>query len=229
MIKNMFTSIDVKSDTPKVDTFDYSKAKALVMLDNGHGNNTAGKRSPDGSLYEYKYVRQIVSRIAEELKALGIKYYIVTPEEKDIKLQTRANRANKKYYEAKNNGVTAFLISVHVNAAKNGEWYTARGWSAWTSKGQTKGDKLADRLYEAAHEVLDPKKIKIRTDKTDGDEDLESNFFILKNTDCAACLTENFFMDNKEDVEYLLSPEGINDVVRIHVEGIKKYIKKYVK
>lgn len=44
----------------------------------------------------------------------------------------------------------AFLISIHVNAAGNGPWMNARGWSAWTSKGQTAGDKLADKLYEAA-------------------------------------------------------------------------------
>ena len=97
----------------------------------------------------------------------------------------------------------------------------------WTSKGQTAGDKLADCLYEAAHEVLDPKKIKIRTDKSDGDEDWESDFYVVKNTNCPACLTENFFMDNKEDVDYLLSEEGMNDVTMIHVKGIQKYIEKH--
>ncbi len=224
MIKNLFSNTNSVEPKP----VDYSKA--LVMIDNGHGNNTPGKRSPDGSLLEYKYVREIVRRMKIELDKLGIKYYIVTPEEKDIKLSTRVNRANKKYEEAKKEGLTAFFISVHVNAAKNGEWYSARGWSGWTSKGQTKGDKLADCLYEAAHEILDPKKIQIRTDKcSDGDEDWESNFYVLKNTNCAACLTENFFMDNKEDVAYLLSEEGMQDVTNIHIEGIKKYIKKYVK
>ena len=223
MFKNLFSNTNSSEPKP----VDYSKA--LVMIDNGHGNNTPGKRSPDGSLLEYKYVREIVRRMKIELDKLGIKYYIVTPEEKDIKLSTRVNRANKKYEEAKKEGLSAFFISVHVNAAKNGEWYSARGWSGWTSKGQTKGDKLADCLYEAAHEILDPKKIQIRKDKSDGDEDWESNFYVLKNTNCPACLTENFFMDNKEDVAYLLSEEGMQDVTNIHIEGIKKYIKKYVK
>ena len=224
MLKNLFTSVKNTSvEEPK--QVDYSKA--LVMLDNGHGENTPGKRSPDYRLREWAYNREIVKRIKEELDKLGINYYIVTPETRDVKLSTRTNRANKKYAECKLNGIKAFFISVHVNAAKNGEWYTARGWSGWTSKGQTAGDKLADCLYEAAHEVLDPKKIKIRTDKSDGDEDWESDFYVVKNTNCPACLTENFFMDNKEDVDYLLSEEGMNDVTMIHVKGIQKYIEKY--
>lgn len=225
-IKNWSKPVQVRPSTKSEVKEDWSKA--LVMIDNGHGINTPGKRSPDGTLLEYKYVREIVKRMKVELDKLGIKYYIVTPEEKDIKLLTRVNRVNKKYEEAKKQGISSFFISVHVNAAKNGEWYSARGWSGWTSKGQTKGDNLADCLYEAAHEVLDPKKIKIRTDKSDGDEDCESNFYVLKNTNCPACLTENFFMDNKEDVAYLLSEEGMQDVTKIHVEGIKKYIKKFI-
>ena len=29
----------------------------VVLLDNGHGEDTKGKRSPDGSLLEYAYTR----------------------------------------------------------------------------------------------------------------------------------------------------------------------------
>ena len=29
----------------------------VVLIDNGHGSNTAGKCSPDKSLLEYKYAR----------------------------------------------------------------------------------------------------------------------------------------------------------------------------
>ena len=53
----------------------------------------------------------------------------------------------------------------------------------------------------------------------------EKNFTILKSTLCPAVLTENFFMDNKADVKYLLSPEGHEAVINCHVEGIINYIK----
>ena len=222
--KPIVNKTEIEQPKPKPD---YSKV--LVMLDNGHGEETPGKRSPDGRLREYAYNREIVALLKTELDKEGIPYYIVVPEIKDIKLKTRAARVNKKYAECISKGIKGFFISVHVNAAKNGIWYSARGWSGWTSKGQTAGDKLADCLYEAAHEVLDHKKIQIRRDKSDGDEDWEANLTLLAETNCPACLTENFFQDNKEDVEYLLSDEGKQDVVKIHLEGIKKYIAKYCK
>lgn len=212
--------------TPEKEDF----SKGVVMIDNGHGEDTPGKCSPDKRIREYAYTREIVELLKPELEKAGIEYFIVTPEKRDVRLRTRVARANKKYEEYKKQGKHAFFISIHLNAAKNGIWYTARGWSGWTSKGQTQGDKLADCLYEAAHEILDPKKIQIRTDKwSDGDEDWESNFTVLAETNCPACLTENFFQDNKEDVEYLLSDEGKQDIVKIHLEGIKKYIRKYCK
>ncbi len=202
--------------------------KIVVMLDNGHGEETSGKRSPDGRLREYAYTREIVALLKPELEKLGMEVYVVVPETRDVKLTTRVNRAKKKNIEAEANGKTAIFISVHCNAAKNGVWYSARGWSGWTDKGKNNSDPLADCLYEAAHEVLDPKHIQIRKDKSDGDEDWESNFTVVYNTPYPSVLTENFFQDNKEDVEYLLSDEGKQDIVKIHIEGIKKYYRKYI-
>lgn len=68
------------------------------------------------------------------------------------------------------------------------------------------------------------KQTPLRIDLTDGDRDKEENFFILKNTACAAVLTENLFQDNRSDVEFLLSPVGRNAIVDLHVDGIIKYI-----
>lgn len=51
------------------------------------------------------------------------------------------------------------------------------------------------------------------------------NLAICRDTVCPAILTENFFQDNKEDVEYLLSDEGKLMVTQIHVDGIIDYLK----
>ncbi|KAA3704408.1 N-acetylmuramoyl-L-alanine amidase, partial [Bacteroides salyersiae] len=117
------------------------------------------------------------------------------------------------------------LISVHCNDAGNGDWLNARGWSAYTSKGQTKADKLADCLYSVAESVFVGQRI--RKDLSDGDPDWEENFYILNKTKCPAVLTENFFQDNKDDVAFLLSPEGKQQIVKVHVEGIIKYLENY--
>ena len=42
--------------------------------------------------------------------------------------------------------------------------------------------------------------------------------------DCAAVLTENYFMDYHSDLEYLQSRAGKQAVVDIHVEGIVEYL-----
>ena len=115
-------------------------------------------------------------------------------------------------------------VSIHVNAASSdGKWHNGTGWEAYTTKGKTNSDKLAEELYKAAQVNLKGKKI--RKDTTDGDSDKESDFYVLRKTNCPAVLTENFFQDNKEDVEYLLSNQGFHELIRLHVEGIINYIK----
>lgn len=189
-----------------------------ILLDNGHGSNTPGKRSPDGRLMEYAYAREIAGRVVCELRKLGFDAELVVNEEVDVPLAERCRRVNG--YKASE----AILVSIHCNAAGNGaDWMNARGWEAWTSPGSTKADKLADCLYEAAEEYL--LGMKVRKDMTDGDPDKESDFYILKHTKCPAVLTENLFQDNREDVDFLLSEEGKKAVVTLHVKGISKFLK----
>lgn len=212
--------------------------KIVVFLTPGHTKYTPGKHSPDKTLYEWKYNREILHMVEKELDNLGIQHWNSHPEEgwvdsnhqtdsKDLIL--RVQRINSKYNSVKKEGKTAIMLSIHVNAAGNGiTWKNATGWSAWTTKGQNNSDKLADCLYDAADKVLKPLKKKIREDRTDGDRDYESNFYVIKNSNCVSVLTENFFMDSKEDCAWLLTDEGKNAITKIHIEGVKKYIEKYI-
>ena len=192
-----------------------------VLIDNGHGENTPGKRSPDGVFREYKYVREIAEEIERELCSRGYDAERIVKESVDVPLSERSRRTNEICGRLGASNV--ILVSIHCNAAGNGvEWMKATGWSAYTSKGKTNADKLADCIYRKAEECFPDKKI--RKDYSDGDADWEESFYILNKTKCPAVLTENFFMDNKEDVSYLLSLEGRRAIVRTHVEGIINYI-----
>lgn len=216
-----------------------NKDKVYVFLDHGHCKSTPGKCSPDKTLLEYKYTREIVKKIEEELDKIGIKHWNDHSEDDFVyktlsnyssldsrDLALRVSRINSKYEEIKKQGYKAFLISVHVNAAGNGAWLNASGWSCYTTKGQNNSDKLADCLYDAAEEYLKPLNKIIRTDLSDKDRDKESNLYILKNSNCPCTLTENFFQDNKNDVKWLLSEEGKNILVKIHIKGILNFINK---
>ncbi|WP_195552969.1 N-acetylmuramoyl-L-alanine amidase [Bacteroides eggerthii] len=188
-----------------------------VLIDNGHGSNTPGKCSPDGRLREYAYTREIAERLVMELRKNGIDAERIVKEEIDVPLAERCRRVNE--YKASE----AILVSIHCNAAGNGsDWMSARGWEAWTSVGKTKADKLATCLYEDAENCLPG--MKMRKDMTDGDPDKESQFYILRHTNCPAVLTENLFQDNREDVEFLLSERGKRAIVSLHVWGIMKYL-----
>lgn len=191
-----------------------------ILIDNGHGVDTAGKRSPDGSLREYKYAREIAEKVVSELKKRGFDAERIVTEENDISLSERCRRVNSICDRVGTKNV--ILVSIHCNAAGNGsQWMNASGWEAWTSVGQTAADKLADCLYKAAEET----DFKIRKDTTDGDPDKEGHLYILKHTKCPAVLTENLFQDNKEDVAFLLSEAGKETIVSLHVKGIINYLK----
>lgn len=195
-----------------------------ILIDNGHGENTPGKRSPNGVLREYAYAREIADCIVRELNKRGYDAERIVRENVDVPLAERARRVNEVCGQLGASNV--LLLSVHCNAAGNGlEWMKARGWSVYTSKGKTKSDKLSDCLYAVAESEFIGQKI--RKDMSDGDPDWEENFYILQKTKCPAVLTENFFQDNEEDVAFLLSHEGKRQIVKVHVEGIIKYIEEY--
>ena len=192
-----------------------------ILIDNAHGLNTPGKRSPDGKFIEAIYTRQLARRIVADLQDRGYDAVLLTPEDDDIPLSERVKRVNA-YCKALGNR-NVILVSIHVNAAGNGsKWLNATGWSVYTCKGQTESDRLADCLCEAAIKHFPGRRI--RTDFSDSDPDWEENFSLLSNTLCPAVLTENFFMDSRSDLEYLQSRAGKQAVVDTHVEGIIEYL-----
>lgn len=198
-----------------------------ILIDNGHGIDTPGKRSPDGEFREYRYNREIASALVAGLRDKGFVASLLVPEDTDISLGTRVRRVNKVCDEVGADNV--ILISIHCNAAPpdDGQWHRARGWSAYTTKGETESDKLAECLYIAAEDIFKKNGLKVLKYGTDpGQKDWEENFYILKNTRCPAVLTENFFMDNKEDIKYMTSAEGRKSIVQAHIEGIEMYLKK---
>lgn len=189
----------------------------VVILDNGHGVNTPGKRSPDSSFFEWEWNRMFVKRLTPELEILGYKVFTIVTEDIDVGLSERANRANKIIAEY--GADKCIFLSIHCNAAGNGQWMNATGWSAWTTKGQNNSDKLAECLCDASEIVG----IKLRKDLADGDKDYEKNFTVIYKTNCPAVLVENMFMDSKSDLAFLQSEEGVEKLLNLHIIGIQKY------
>jgi N-acetylmuramoyl-L-alanine amidase len=181
-----------------------------ILLDNGHGKETPGKRSPkwsDGSqLFEWEYNRRIVDAIIVKLDGLGIKSVKIVPEDTEISLSERAARANKICQKTR-----CIMISVHCNAGGG------TGWEVYSTTRKNNSDKLANVFVDTYKECFPDKRCRGHK---------EENFTVLYKSKCPCVLTENFFMDTESDCKFLMSKEGFDRIVNLHVQAIINYINK---
>jgi len=199
--------------------------KKLIILDAGHGGligkyMTAGKRSPqreDGKeFYEGVFNRMIVNNIQFRLMGLGIPCTILAPENNDLQLPARVQRAKRLHSK-----YNCFGVSVHSNAAGDPNVFEpdATGWEVWTSEGETDSDRYAEHFMREIEARFPSKKMR---KGLSGKVSKEKNLYILSRTPMPFVLTENFFMTSQDEVDNILTnQEGINKIVEAHVEAIK--------
>lgn len=191
----------------------------VIFVDNGHGINTPGKRSPDGKLREWKWTREVAAIIVRGLTERVIDARLLTTEETDVKLADRVARVNQVCRQRGADNV--IVVSVHVNAAaSDGRWHTARGFLSFVAPNAGPGSKmLAKMLYEEAERRGLKGNRWVTRDKY-----TVRPLAICRDTACTAVLTENLFMDNREDCEYLLTDEGKTMIAQMHIDAITKYL-----
>ena len=186
----------------------------IILFDNGHGQETPGKRSPlwkDGrQLFEWEFNRDMVRRIILKCDHTGIRAVKLVPETFDVSLEERCKRANLWYDRCNGNCV---VVSIHANAGGG------TGFEVYTSPGQTQADPIATKLIERLQQ--DFPEIKMRKDMADGDPDKEAGFYILKHTKAPAILVENLFMDSESDCRLLMSEDFRDKLAYSYVEFLK--------
>ena len=205
-----------------------NKEDFYVLLDSGHGSDTPGKCSPEFSeewksrygidkLEEWAMNRNIVLGVREALEVAGFNVVHINPEGQDIKLGERVRRANK--YCAKYGAGNCVFVSVHLDASKEKGWTNASGYTGYVcTKASLKSVKLAN-IFERNATALDM--LGNRWKHT-----YAKDYFVLKKTDCPAILTESGFMTNKEQVEWMLSKDGYDTIVKLHCKSINDYLEK---
>ena len=186
-----------------------SKERPYYLIDNGHGVETPGKRSPDGRLLEWEWTRRVARRVAEGLRAKGLDAGLLVPEDRDVPLRERTARANAMEG-------ACMLISIHANAAGRGEWRQARGWSAFVAPNASADSKRMASLLAKEAERLG---LTVRRPMP-GQDFWVQNLAICRDTRCPAVLTENLFMDNKDDLAFMLSEAGIETIANLHINAI---------
>jgi N-acetylmuramoyl-L-alanine amidase len=228
--KHRITTITVETDKITPTGF-------IPIIDAGHGGMKDGQYTTDpktGKKYKFSdgveifegdINRKIGRILIDLLQEAGIPYHNLTVGTlEDTSLKERVTKANEIYAANKN----CYFLSIHSNCsstALTGDGGTATGFEVWTSVGQTKSDELAS--ITAKWYKHDFPGFKFRQDMTDGDDDQEKNYYVLKNTHCPAFLVENLFYDNKQDAQFLLSTQGQTRVARCLFNTVKEIYYNY--
>lgn len=187
--------------------------KLVVVLDPGHGETTAGKRSPDGSLREYEFNRAVANKMKNILEAQGIEVILTANDSSDPSLSERCEKAN--------NSDADIFVSIHANAFGNGsEWTSANGWEMYYFQGSVLGKQLAQAISDSNFPQIGIYNRGIKT---------TSNLYVIKNTYVPAVLIEHGFFTNAKEVELLKSDEWRDKVASYNSEGIIKFLNSYEK
>lgn len=208
-------------------------SKFLVGLDDGHGINTAGKRTvalkeditfngkvrKKGTIiHENEFNEAIMKLVEKELKSSDVGYVELAPTDADTPLSTRANTANSKGCD--------LVVSIHANALAGTKWQTgAYGLVVIKTKNcQSKTSKLADIMYKHLKTVDFPSngetKYGVRVDT----EISGFTLAILRQTKMPAVLVELGFMDNWTDVKKMCTPSFQKDCAVKIAKAICEYL-----
>jgi N-acetylmuramoyl-L-alanine amidase len=191
-------------------------SKYLIALDDGHGMETAGKRSPklsDGTVMrENEFNKTVISKLDIILKRCGFYTLLTAPTDADTSLSQRSALANTKK--------ATILVSVHANALDGSfDGPNPKGVETYYYPGSVKGKKLAETVHK--YLIQGTKQI---------DRGVKAqNLHMIRETDMPAILVEAGFMDSPEEIKLLLNDDFRNEVAEEIAKGICEYLDvKYV-
>lgn len=204
------------------------KKKILIAIDDGHGKETAGKRSPafsDGRiLKENDFNERTAEFLQEALQRNGFDTLMVAPEDTDTPLKTRVQRANDARAD--------IYISIHANAYGT-EWNGANGIETWIYEKvgcgeavggnavSSTGDSETYRLAKCVHYgLIVATGRKSRGIKRSGD------LYVLNATRMHAVLVECGFMTNREEAELLCTEDYCRECGEAICKGICEFYKR---
>ncbi len=178
-----------------------------IALDAGHGPDTPGKRTPDGSMREFQF-NSAVARYAAELLAQcpGVQTLFTHAADgsRDVPLKERTDRANSWGAD--------LLVSIHANASGDG-WSNAEGIETFTySVPSAASTRLAQTIQSAliASTGLRDRGVKI------------ANFHMVRESKMPSVLLECGFMTNQQEAELLKSDAYRRKCATAIVSGIAK-------
>lgn len=190
-----------------------------VLIDNGHGLETPGKRSLDGTFREAVWAREFARLLEKKLIAEGFTAERITPEDCDVSLDERILRVNKMCDE--NPDEDFLLLSIHCNAAQvgYGNWMAARGFNSFVSINSSAKSRRFASVLQANMWNAGYKGNRARNERGF----CVQNLAICRDTKCPAVLAECLYMTNDADLALLRDAKHVNNMAEIFVKSIKYY------
>lgn len=194
-----------------------------VILDSGHNEYVAGKRSPKNLLAEWSWNNEVQKKLKKRLEEHDIIVYLTNPSpagKNEIGLRSRCNLANAKWKEW-GKPTNCLFISIHGNASGIGKdsegWCNPRGVEVYTAhNGSAKSRQACSLICDSIYNDISKldSKFKNRGSKVE-------NFTVIYGVYMQAILIEHGFYDNRSDCNLMLN--HINDFVEADLKGICKY------
>jgi N-acetylmuramoyl-L-alanine amidase len=181
-----------------------------IMLDAGHGPNTAGKRSPDGTLLEFQFNSAVADLCRDMLrKYKDVQTMFAHIPHSDEPLLNRVRKANEWAADV--------YVSIHANALGDGsEWNEGKGIETYTYTSEPK---------EAKNLAIEVQGQLLRNTGRYNRGVKSANFFVLKYTHMTAILVECGFMTNKEECALLKSDKYRVQCAAAIVTGLVNFYK----
>jgi len=175
-----------------------------IAIDAGHGPDTPGKRTPDGSLREFQFNAPVARYVADELLHgyEGVEVLLTFDDSRDVPLKERTDRANAWKADV--------FVSIHANAAGEG-WSSAQGIETYV---YTTRPPAAVALANAVQRNL------VRLTGRPDRGVKSADFHVLRETRMTAILIECGFMTNRTEAELLKSDDYRRKCAAAIVAGI---------
>lgn len=191
--------------------------KFKVCLDAGHGVETNGKRSPDGTYLEYEFNLDMAYKMKEILERHNVEVILTRKDEKMLSKDSNTDLVKRVEIANSINDLSLF-VSLHSNAYGDGtQWTSPRGYVIYTSAADDKAER-----NKAAKAIL--KRVKEAGILLRPTAHAHELFYVLRYTKAPAVLIEHGFHTNKEDVELLKADWYRNKLAIANCRGILDYL-----
>ena len=179
-----------------------------VVLDPGHGVETAGKRSPDGTYLEHEFNLDMARRLKAQLERHGVCVTLTRSDEHDVTLARRVALSNSVQPE--------LFVSLHSNASGAG-WTDPSGYGIYTSAaGEAERNRAAKTILARVREA--------GVTLWGGGLHHNIELYVLRRTAAPAVLIEHGFHTNRAEVERLKTGSYRDLLARADAKGILDHL-----